>query len=231
MPRPPSTKLGRTSTGYPMSSATRHGAVGVDRGAVARGEEPCRIEDVAEQLALLGEIDRLGAGAEDAVAGILDPLRESERRLAAELADDAEDLAGLRLGVEHLEHVLERQRLEVEAIARVVVGRDGLGVAVDHDGLVAGVRQRERRVHARVVELDALADAVRAGPDDDDLGALGGLHLGLVVVARVVVRRQRRELPRAGVDGLVDRAEAQSVTDAACLGLGDAPQLRRPARR
>ncbi len=60
------------------------------------------------------------------------------------------------------------ERLEVEAVGGVVVGRDGLGVAVDHHRLEARVAQREARVHAAVVELDALADAVRPRPEDDD---------------------------------------------------------------
>ena len=81
-------------------------------------------------------------------------------------------------------------------------------------------------MHARVVELDALADAVRARADDDDLRALRRRDLGLEVVARVVVRRERRELPRARVDRLVDGAHAEGMTDAAHLGLGDAAQLR-----
>jgi hypothetical protein len=68
-----------------------------------------------------------------------------------------------------LEHVLEGQRLEVQPVGGVVVGRDRLGVAVDHDGLVAGVAQREHGVDAAVVELDALPDAVRPGAEDDDL--------------------------------------------------------------
>ena len=78
-------------------------------------------------------------------------------------------VAGLLLGVDDLEHVLERERLEVQPVAGVVVGRDRLGVAVDHDRLVPGVVQREAGVHAGVVELDALADAVRARAEDDDL--------------------------------------------------------------
>ena len=61
------------------------------------------------------------------------------------------------------------ERLEVEPVARVVVGRHGLRVAVDHDRLEAGVVQREAGVHAGVVELDALPDAVRARAEDDDL--------------------------------------------------------------
>ena len=75
-----------------------------------------------------------------------------------------------------LEHVLERQRLEVQAVGGVVVGRDGLRIAVDHDGLVAVLAQRQRRVHAAVVELDALPDAVRAAAQHHDLPAVGRLR-------------------------------------------------------
>jgi glycosyltransferase involved in cell wall biosynthesis len=71
--------------------------------------------------------------------------------------------------VDDLQHVLERQRLEVEAVGGVVVGGDGLRVAVDHDGLVAVLAHGEGGVHAAVVELDALADAVRAAAEDHDL--------------------------------------------------------------
>ena len=95
-------------------------------------------------------------------------LGELERRLPAVLHDHAERL----LDVQDLHHVLERQRLEVQAVRSVVVGRDGLRVAVDHDGLEPVLAQRERRVHAAVVELDALADAIRAAAEDHDLAAV-----------------------------------------------------------
>ena len=45
--------------------------------------------------------------------------------------------------------------------------RDGFRVAVDHDGLEPGLAQRIGRVHAAIVELDPLADAVRAAAEDD----------------------------------------------------------------
>ena len=106
---------------------------------------PASREHPAERAALLGQVDRLRRGADDRHAGVLEPLREAERRLAAELADDAGDRAGLLLGVHDLEHVLEGQRLEVEPVGGVVVGGDGLGVAVDHHGLVAGRRCSARQ--------------------------------------------------------------------------------------
>ena len=46
-----------------------------------------------EALAVLGEVDGVGRGAEDRDAGGLERLGELERRLAAELHDHAQKLA------------------------------------------------------------------------------------------------------------------------------------------
>ena len=132
------------------------GGLGARR-AVRRLPEAEPVQHLLEALAVLGHVDRVGRGADDRHAVALEVARELERRLAAELHDDAPRL----LDVHDLEHVLERQRLEVQAVGGVVVGRDRLRVAVDHDGLEPVLAQRERRVHAAVVELDALPDAVR----------------------------------------------------------------------
>ena len=77
------------------------------------------------------------------------------------------------LGLDDVHDVLVGERLEVEAVGRVVVGRHRLGVAVDHDRLEAGVAQGEAGVDAAVVELDALADAVGPGAEDHDLRPVG----------------------------------------------------------
>ena len=90
--------------------------------------------------------------------------REPERRLAAELRDDADRLLAVADG----EHLLRRERLEVEPVGRVVVGRDRLRVAVDHHRLVAERAEGLGGVDAAVVELDPLADPVRARAEDDD---------------------------------------------------------------
>lgn len=96
----------------------------------------------------------------------------SRRGLAAELDDDAGEFAACLLHLQDLDHVLGRQRLEIEPVGGVVVGRDRLRVAVDHDRFVAGLGQREAGVAAAIVELDALADAVGAAAEDDDLAAV-----------------------------------------------------------
>ncbi len=90
---------------------------------------------------------------------------------------------------EDRQHVLGGQRLEIEPVGGVVVGRDGLRVAVDHDRLEAGLAQREAGVAAAIVELDALADAVGAAAEDDDLALVRRLGLAF---RRVAERRSRR---------------------------------------
>ncbi|HEY4917215.1 MAG TPA: carbamoyl-phosphate synthase large subunit, partial [Solirubrobacteraceae bacterium] len=84
--------------------------------------------------------------------------------------DLAEDRArfGALLDLDHRQHVFERERLEVETVGGVVVGGDGLGVAVDHHRVAPGLAHGHCGVHAAVVELDALADPVGAGTEDHD---------------------------------------------------------------
>ncbi len=162
-------------------------------------------------LAVFGEVDRFGRGADDGHAGGAQALREVERRLPAELDDHADLRAGLRFVVVDGEHVFKNERLKVEAVAGVVVGGDGLRIAVDHDGLVAVVFEREGGVAAAVVELDALADAVGAGAEDDDLRRFGRRRFVLFVVGRVEVGRHRFEFGGAGVDELEDGADSLAL--------------------
>ena len=122
-----------------------------------------------ETLAVFGQIDHVGRGAKDRDAGLLQAIGKLQGGLAAELNDDAVQRAVLLLDAQDFHHVFKGQRLKVQAIRGVIVGRNRLGVAVDHDGLIARVGQRIASVAAAVVELDALADAVRATAEDDDL--------------------------------------------------------------
>ncbi len=154
-----------------------------------------------EAVAVLRTVDRRGRRPPDRHARPIQPPRQLQRRLPAELHDHAFGL----LVLDEVHDVLERQRLEVQPVGGVVVGRDGLGVRVHHDRLEPGIPQRPDGVDRGVVELHALTDPVRTRAEDHDLGLLGGDHLVLPLVRRVVVRRVRLELGGAGVDGLVHR--------------------------
>ena len=103
--------------------------------------------------------------------------------------------------------MLDVERLEVEPVGGVVVGRDRLRVAVDHHRLVAERAEALGGVDAAVVELDPLADPVRAGAEDDD-ARLAARRDRLVRLAagRVVVVRVGGDLAGAGVDAAVRRA-------------------------
>ena len=183
-------------------------------------------QQLAEGAAVLRRLDGRERVAEERDAGVCEGARQAQRRLAAQGDDDAERL----LERADVEDALERHGLEVEPVARVVVGRDRLGVRVDHHGLVAELAKRAGRAHAAVVELDPLADPVRPGADDDD-GAAGRAPRR---VARPRTRgssrasaprtRRRRSRPRAGRGGL---ARPGSRSPATPERLGD-QRVRKP---
>jgi len=68
-------------------------------------------------------------------------------------------------------------------------------------------------VHAAVVELDSLADAIGAGGEDHHarLGRLAKLRCATLLVGEVVVARTRGELAPTGVDGLEERTNAHDL--------------------
>ena len=168
------------------------------RDAVRRLEEVKFVEKDLKAFAILGPVDVIGRGTDDRYAGLLEGHREVEGRLAAELDDDA-----VRpLPVYDIEHVLPGEGFEVELIAGVVVRADGLRVAVDHNGLVPVLPKSERSVHAAVVELDALADPVRAPAQNHNLLPIGNPCFVLGLVRGVIVGGVRLELRAAGIHKL-----------------------------
>jgi hypothetical protein len=74
-----------------------------------------------EEFAVFGDLDALRRGADDVDAVFLQSERQVQRRLAAELGDGAPALFALV----NVQHVLQRQRLEKQLVAGVVIGRDG----------------------------------------------------------------------------------------------------------
>ena len=189
-------------------------------------------DEGGEALAVLGEVDGVGRGAEDRDAGIVEGGGDLEGSLAAELDDDAVERACLLLDAEDLHDVLKGEGLEIEAVGGVVIGGDRLRVAVDHDGLVAGIAEREAGVAAAIVELDALADAVGTAAEDDDLAGVGGpgFAFGLAhdggLVGRIHVGRLRLELGGAGVDALELGGDAEIEAGAADIVFGAAGKGR-----
>jgi hypothetical protein len=103
------------------------------------------MQQLLEPVAVLGQVDHVRRGAEDRNAGLFQRVGELQRRLAAELHDHAEQLALGLFELQDLQHVFGGQRLEIEPVRGVVVGRHRLRVAVDHDRFEAGVLAARRR--------------------------------------------------------------------------------------
>ena len=131
--------------------------------------------------------------------------RQIQRRLSAELDDYSSGL----FDIDDVHDVFECERFEVQTIGRIVVGRDGFGIAVDHDRFVTRFVKRKRGVAAAIVELDALADAVGSRTENHDLRPICWLRFVFFFVRRVEIRCVGFELGATGVDALVNRNQSE----------------------
>ena len=181
------------------------------------------MQHLLEALAVLGHVYHVRRGADDRNAILFQVARELEWRLPTVLDDHPERL----LDVHDLQHILEREGLEVQAVGGIVVGRDGFWIAVDHDRFVPVFAQRKRGVHAAVVELDALPDPIRTAAEDHHLLSVGRLRFALVLVGRVHIGSPGREFRGAGVDALVHRPDPERVTARAHVGFRGLGQVRQ----
>ena len=198
--------------------------------AVFRLLEAQVLEQHLEALPVLGQVDGVRRGAEDGDAHGFQRLRELQRRLAAQLHDDAVEIAVGLFDPDQLDHVLGGQGLEIKPVGGVVVGGHRFRVAVDHDRLQPHLLQGIGGMAAAVIELDALADAVRAAAEDHHLGPVGRLGFAfghaqaVALVGRIHVGRLGRKLGGAGVDALVHRLDGQF------LALGSDGRRRHPGQ-
>jgi len=152
------------------------GLLGLEGDAGLGLRDAQRAHQGVELLAVLRQVDGAGLRAPDLggqvgarLEGGLEGEREVDGGLAAELHEDA--VGALALDAVH--DVLEREGLEVEAVAGVEVGGDRLRVVVEEDGLHALLLDGPGGVDAAVVELDALPNADGPGAEHED-ALLGG---------------------------------------------------------
>ncbi len=98
------------TTGKPILAAILARLGGGAGDAVFRLAQFQLLQQLGEAVAVFGEVDGVGRGAENGHAACFECLGELQRRLAAELDDDAVERAVLLLGMDDLEHVLGGQR-------------------------------------------------------------------------------------------------------------------------
>ena len=189
-------------------------------------------QDRLKLLPVFGGVDRLRRRTPDAAARGQSlrggqPVQQRNRQLEGRLAAELDDHPHGPLHLDHVEHVFEAERFEVEPVAGVVVGGNGFRVAVHHHRGEALGLQGEGGVAAAVVKFDALADAIGATAQDHHLGACFRLDLifrghGLqlasgvdalqrALIGGVVIWGAGGELRRTGVDGLEHGVNPQGL--------------------
>ena len=198
------------TSGYPTSFAICAGLFR-RRGDAVHGLLQFQIrQKLLKALTILGQINRVRRGAKDRDTFGLQRIGQFQRCLTAELHDHAMQRTVFLLDAQDLQHMFKGQRLEVEPVRGVVIGGDCLGVAVDHDRLIARFCQRETGVAAAIVKLDPLADPVRPAAQNDDLFGVRwaslafGIAVGLSLIRGIHIGRLRLEFGGAGVDPLED---------------------------
>ena len=163
--------------------------------------------EVGNQLlkafAVLSPINAVRGGAENRYASAGQWQRQVEGGLATELDDDPIGL----FNFDDVHDVFKGQRLEVETIGGIVIGTHRLGITVHHDGLVAVFFQGKGGMHAAIVELNALPNAVRPTTENDDFFHGLGLRFTHPLIGRIQVRRMRHKFGATGIDTLKRRRD------------------------
>ncbi len=120
-----------------------------------------------EQLAVLGELDRLEARAQQAHAVFLRDafLPHARRQVQPRLAAERGQHAVRALGGDDRVEVRQVHRLDVDAVGGLAVGHDRRRVGVDQHDFHAFFAQAAAGLAAGVVELRGLADDDRAAAD------------------------------------------------------------------
>ena len=135
------------------------------------------IEKALEAVAVFRQIDGIGRGAQNRNSGTFKGFGQFERCLAAELHNYPFQSAVFLFFGENFQNIFSRQRFKIKAVRCVIIGRNGFGIAIDHDGFITGFGQRETGMAAAIIKFDPLTDPVGAPPQNHHFVAVGWLGL------------------------------------------------------
>ena len=179
-------------TGKPSSRAMARASRKLRAALSLRTRDAQARERGVELFAILRHVQGLAVAADDRHAAAGQLAGEIDRGLPAEGEHHA---ARVGRAICRLDLVGAR-RLEDERVGDVEVGRDRLRIVIDDDRRAARGPQRPGRVHAAVIELDALSDANRSASHHDDRLDGRRAHLVLLAARKIVVGRLCRETRR-----------------------------------
>ena len=129
-----------------------------------RAPDPVFLENLIEELAVLGPVYILRRGPEYGDSHLPQGARQRNRGLPAELDD-----RGVRLlQLYDVSEILGAERFKVESVRDIEIRGDGFRIIVYDDGLPALPGEREAAVDRAIVELNPLPDPYGTGAEDQD---------------------------------------------------------------
>ena len=118
------------------------------------------IYQILEPLAVLGQVDCIGCGAQDRDAGVFERVGKLERGLPTKLHNHAMQRAVLLLNPQDFHHMLVGQRLKIQSVRGIIICAYRFRIAVDHNGLIALICERVAGMAAAIVKFNALPNPV-----------------------------------------------------------------------
>ena len=186
------------------------------------------VDQRRKAFAVFGQINGVGRCAEDRDSRLLQWPGQVQRSLPAELHNYAFQRAFGLFDSKNFQHIFARQRLKIQPVAGVIIGRNSFRIAVDHDRFIARLCQCKTRMDAAIIELNPLPDAVGAAAKDNDFLAVRWRTFAFRLakcrglIGRIHIRRFRLKLRRAGIDAFEYRTHAEFVTQFADFSFGHA---------
>ena len=119
---------------------------------------------IFKSFAVFCKVNSVGTCSQDFYSLVVQELCELYRRLSAKSDNNANRL----FGINHAHHVFGSERLKIKAVRCVEIGRNGFGVVVNRNHVVAEPFQCPHALHACIVELDALPNADRTRAQNDN---------------------------------------------------------------
>ena len=175
------------------------------------------IEDRRELVTVLSlvNIQRVGTQNSGTTA-----LLQTEGNVLGQLATDRDNDTASSLELVDIHDTLVAELLEVQLVGSIEVSGVGLGVVVDHNGLLAHLAEGEGGVDSAPIELDGATDTVHTATQNDSSVVIEGNIVGGSVVGGVEVVGVGRELGSKGIDLLNPRGDAEGLTAGTDIILG-----------
>ena len=182
-PEPPIVKLGRMIAGSFVRSRISRASATVVAMPEARHLEPDLLHRRAEELSVLGLVDRLEVRADQLRRRTSSSTPASARAIARFSAVWPPIVGSSASGFSRAmicSTELDRHRLDVGPVGHLRIRHDRGRIRVDEDDAIALFAQRLAGLGPRVVELAGLADHDRAGADHENRVDVGSFRHGLL---------------------------------------------------